>query len=50
LWGSDWPVVTLVASYEAWCNATDALLTGLSPTDREAIRGGNARRFYDLGD
>lgn len=48
LWGSDWPVVTLAASYEAWCNATDALLTELSPADREAIRDRNARRFYGL--
>jgi L-fuconolactonase len=48
LWGSDWPVVTLAASYEAWSSATDTLLAGLSPADREAIRGGNARRFYGL--
>ncbi len=48
LWGSDWPVVTLAASYEAWSGATDTLLAGLSPADREAIRGGNARQFYGL--
>ncbi len=48
LWGSDWPVVTLAASYEAWCGATDALLAGLSPIDAAAIRGANARRFYGL--
>ncbi len=50
LWGSDWPVVTLAASYQAWSSATDTLLAGLSPADREAIRGGNARQFYRLGD
>jgi L-fuconolactonase len=48
LWGSDWPVVTLAASYDAWSSASDTLLAGLSPVDREAIRGGNARRFYGL--
>ncbi|TMG83022.1 MAG: amidohydrolase [Betaproteobacteria bacterium] len=48
LWGSDWPVVTLAASYEAWSSATDTLLAGMSSADREAIRGGNARRFYGL--
>jgi L-fuconolactonase len=48
LWGSDWPVVTLAASYQAWSSATDTLLAGMSPVDREAIRGGNARRFYGL--
>ena len=48
LWGSDWPVVTLAASYAAWSGAADALLAGLSETDRAAIRGGNAQRFYGL--
>ena len=50
LWGSDWPVVTLAAGYAAWSSATDTLLAGLAPADREAIRGGNARRFYGLDD
>lgn len=50
LWGSDWPVVTLAASYADWLAATDALLGGLSPVERDAIRGGNARRFYGLAD
>ena len=48
LWGSDWPVVTLAASYTAWSDATDALLAGLAEADRNAIRGGNAQRFYAL--
>jgi L-fuconolactonase len=48
LWGSDWPVVKLAASYERWSAATDALLGGLDVTDRDAIRGGNAARFYAL--
>ena len=46
MWGSDWPVVTLAASYERWSETTDALLAGLSRAEQEAIRGGNARRFY----
>lgn len=49
LWGSDWPVVTLAASYDRWIRATDALLAELPAADAAAIRGGNARRFYDLG-
>ena len=48
LWGSDWPVLTLAASYSEWSRATDALLAELSATDAAAIRGGNARRFYAL--
>jgi L-fuconolactonase len=46
LWGSDWPVATLAASYAAWSTATDALLGGLSSAEQEAIRGRNAWRFY----
>ena len=48
LWGSDWPVVALAASYEAWAAASDSLLAGVSPADRERIYGANARRFYGL--
>jgi L-fuconolactonase len=48
VWGSDWPVLTLAASYAEWAAATDALLAGLSPAEQAAIRGGNARRFYGL--
>ena len=48
LWGSDWPVVTLAASYADWNRATGALLAQLPATDAAAIRGGNARRFYGL--
>jgi L-fucono-1,5-lactonase len=50
MWGSDWPVVTLAASYSAWSEATDVLLAALSRAEQEAIRGGNARRFYGLGE
>jgi L-fuconolactonase len=48
MWGSDWPVVTLAASYESWIAATDALLAGLREGERDAIRGGNAHRFYGI--
>jgi L-fuconolactonase len=48
LWGSDWPVVTLAGSYEGWSVTTDALLAGLGDAERNAIRGGNAERFYAL--
>jgi L-fuconolactonase len=48
MWGSDWPVVTLAASYDDWLMTSDALLGGLTPAEREAIFGGNAARFYEL--
>ncbi|HEX9859188.1 MAG TPA: amidohydrolase family protein [Paracoccaceae bacterium] len=48
IWGSDWPVLTLAASYGAWRALTEALLDGLSADEKRAILGGNARRFYGL--
>ena len=48
IWGSDWPVLTLAASYAEWVEAGDELLAGLTQVERDAIYGGNARRFYDL--
>lgn len=49
IWGSDWPVLTLAASYAEWVEAGDELLAGLTQGERDAIYGGNARRFYGLG-
>jgi L-fuconolactonase len=48
LWGSDWPVVTLAATYEEWVGASDKVLAGLSRADQDRIFGANARRFYGL--
>lgn len=48
LWGSDWPVVELGGGYQRWVDATATLLSDLPDTDREAILGGNAWRFYGL--
>jgi len=48
LWGSDWPVVELAGGYRRWVEATNTLLSGLSADERDAILGGNARRFYAL--
>lgn len=49
IWGSDWPVCTLAATYAQWIEATDALLAGLDPDERAAILGGNAIEAYGLG-
>lgn len=48
IWGSDWPVCTLASTYDAWCAATDQLLSGLKRSDREAVMGGNATYLYGL--
>jgi len=46
LWGSDWPVVDLAGGYDAWWEATEALLAGLSQDEQDAVLGGNAQRIY----
>ncbi len=48
VWGSDWPVVTLRASYAQWVAAADALLAGLTPAERAKIFAANAIGFYGL--
>lgn len=46
IFGSDWPVVTLRASYGQWIEAAEALLSDLTEAQRVAVFGGNARRLY----
>lgn len=46
LWGSDWPVATLRASYAGWLAAAERLTATLSAADRAALFGGNAARVY----
>lgn len=48
LWGSDWPVLELSGSYAQWWAETQRLLAHLSPLERAAIMGENARRLYRL--
>jgi L-fuconolactonase len=48
MWGSDWPVLELAATYKSWYAATVALTAGWSAADRAALMGGTARRFYGL--
>ncbi|MCV9936431.1 amidohydrolase family protein [Boseaceae bacterium BT-24-1] len=46
IFGSDWPVVTLRASYAQWLEAAEILLAGLSEAQRAAVFGGNAAKLY----
>jgi L-fuconolactonase len=48
LWGSDWPVLELAASYRSWWHEVQALLASLASAERAAVLGGNARRVYRL--
>jgi len=48
MWGSDWPVLNLRTTYNAW---QDWILAWLAPqpkSARDAIIGGTALRFYQL--
>jgi L-fuconolactonase len=48
VWGSDWPVCTLAATYEQWVAAVEELAAGFSQAEREALFGGNAITLYQL--
>ena len=50
LFGSDWPVCLVACDYLRWMATVQELITDLSPAERSAILGGNARRVYRLGD
>ncbi len=46
IFGSDWPVVTLRASYAQWFQAAATLLASLTEAQRFAVFGGNAQKLY----
>jgi L-fuconolactonase len=46
--GSDWPVCTLAASYTRVVNLVKEYLSRYPPTEREAVLGGNAAKFWRL--
>lgn len=48
IWGSDWPVLTLAASYDDWRAICEELTADLTAAERAAIFGGNAARFYGV--
>lgn len=46
VWGSDWPVVNLVADYLRWVSTVEGALAGLKPTDRQKAWADSAIHFY----
>jgi L-fuconolactonase len=49
MFGSDWPVCLLAAAgYGEVLDTARELITGLSPTEQEAVLGGTAARVYGL--
>lgn len=50
LFGSDWPVLNLASDFETWHDMAGTLLAGLREDERDSVFGGNASRFYRLGE
>jgi L-fuconolactonase len=48
MFGSDWPVCLLAATYGEWLGAARELVSELSPSEQAAIFSGTARRVYGL--
>jgi L-fuconolactonase len=48
IWGSDWPVLTLRASYRHWLDMALALVHRHAPGHHEAVFANNAIGFYRL--
>lgn len=48
LFGSDWPVCTVAASYPQWYVTAEEMLYACSSSERDAIFGRNAKRVYGL--
>jgi L-fuconolactonase len=46
VFGSDWPVATLAASYEEVVGIVDDFFSILSTAERDALFGGNAVALY----
>ena len=48
IFGSDWPVCIVAATYQRWVDTAEELTQSCSPGERMAIFGGNAAAFYRL--
>ena len=48
MFGSDWPVCLLAATYERWFESLSRSINQLSPTEKGGIMGGNAIKIYHL--
>ena len=48
MFGSDWPVCTLTATYRQWVEALQTIVAGWSEADQYKLFHDNAVRFYEL--
>lgn len=49
MFGSDWPVCLLAATYQQVVDAAEQFVAGLDEAGRHAVWGGTARHWYRLG-
>ena len=49
MFGSDWPVCSLAATYAEVLEVARACVDGLGGAERDAVFAGTARRFYGIG-
>jgi L-fuconolactonase len=48
MYGSDWPVCLVAASYEGVLSIVEKYFSSFSETEKQSFFGGNAVRFYSL--
>jgi len=48
LFGSDWPVCAVAASYARWASVARAFVATLTAGEQQSIFGGNAQKAYNL--
>jgi L-fuconolactonase len=48
MYGSDWPVCLVAASYATQFNVVSEFISKLSSSEKQQIMGGNAMKFYNL--
>lgn len=48
LYGSDWPVCLVAATYDQQFSIVQNYFSAFSPVEKKKILGGNAKRFYNL--
>jgi len=48
MFGSDWPIFLVAASYARWVEVVKTYLLGQEPEYRDSVLGGNAQRFWGL--
>jgi len=48
MWGSDWPVLTVPATYSAWLEIARTLVNRYAAGSEQVVFRENAIRFYNL--